>query len=289
MKRRSITSGRVVLILPKDRNPFPRQCTNMLRDAYKQGRIAANRIHGKETVSKAAFPEMEALLTQTQGDMVKTMLVKTMFFTGLSMALRDLLEQMNVVTRAVKFNSDASGAYLQQMLTELLLHLDDVARLRLLHLFKKIHSLPEERWIITYMGALAVTRTAYALLCNGLKVYLPSPSEDVVWKIDLLARIPGESESYCFSIKSDRNVTTGAQVMFLDERRTANNTQRQQDFLQGVKRFTRYHQGCYVAVELFVSAREEDAERDYVLSQIIQRHRNLLVPVARRPQSTKIA
>lgn len=121
------------------------------------------------------------------------------------MTIEEVIIEMNGVILAYQkaghseFEKAKDGVTLQQKLTAILLKLSSSNR----DIFYRC--VRTRLWIAHFTGATAVALLAGELMRQGLKTYLPQPSEDLSHKIDLIAIDSKKNQGYCFQVKGEGN------------------------------------------------------------------------------------
>ncbi len=252
MKRASLKSRRVRVVLPASRPHLPRANRQLLKDAFALGHTQAMRFIGSTDVRSDLFEkELEGLRARDTDHQGLRHLCSALFFSGLHVGIEDHSRKQPIVGQQALKNIFLSGAMTHKELTLAQLHLaqtDNAALFRL-----QIPGLLGEWWWRQCAGAIAVARLAHFLVGEGLLIYFPTPAEDAHWKIDLIAKTPHKSVSICFQVKSDQSVTR----IFHRVHRVApngNDSDATHRFWQGVRRFQEHTHGIYVPVELTFSS-----------------------------------
>lgn len=297
-KRRSITTGRDALVLPETYATLPRGIGSKLRKAYSLGTRAAKRVYALEKlIEHMPFETDRGRLRElADGHRGFEELLKGVFFEALKLGLFALLELeknhrerffrgifetgdgrglqgdrpfTEHQLRRLLENTFCAGVMNQHALTCAFLHFDDTAIRPIMDVHRLLRGkVGEEEWIQRCLGGLGVARVARVMLKQGNHAILPTPSEDVHGKIDLIVPVKGESGTYCFSIKASSQ-TRGVQVRVLRARPRTWKDDDERRFFEGVELLERGHRGCYIPVHLSISSTEEDELREQALTWLL--------------------
>lgn len=121
--------------------------------------------------------------------------------------------------------------------------------------------LPIDRptWRRSYVGAVGFAR-AFHVLKHGGKLYMPSPTEDMEDKIDLVLEM--KSTTLCLTVKTDALAETTVASVLDDEGLNAEMETYLFRFARGVEAFAERHGGPCVPVHLLVGMRDEPLSAD---------------------------
>lgn len=105
-----------------------------------------------------------------------------------------------------------SGSHGQALLIEAMLSLPSETRLELFQRSKTM-GIDREFWHTCLYGAMPVSRVIYELSLMGADIYFPTPMEDVVYKVDLVAYFPSAGTGFCIQIKSRASTETDTCIL----------------------------------------------------------------------------
>jgi hypothetical protein len=121
-------------------------------------------------------------------------------------------------------------------------------RERVHNLVESQHGILDNSWNGRFWGAMAVCRLARELLKIGAQVFLPTSSEDVHEKIDLIARYPGATHAACFQVRGTYNYRFD--VNYHVVQRGDIRGPDDQQLIRGVNAFAGRYKGLFVPVSI---------------------------------------
>jgi hypothetical protein len=256
MKRAHLKSRRVRVVLPASRQSLPVNTKQFLIEAFALGTRQAIQFVGSREVRSELFEkELKELSTKIMWHQALHHLCSAFFFSGLHLEIEALSKQQSMVSSTTLRNMALTGSMLYRELALAQLCLSTKDNVALFHI--RISGMVCEWWIRQCAGAITVARLAHFLLSEGFCVFLPTPAEDVYWKIDLIASKPGESISICFQVKSDQRVEW-LDYQVLHSPPNGHASEATHRFFKGVSRFQAHTHGVYVPVELKFGSRQFD-------------------------------
>ncbi len=254
MKRARLESRRVRVVLSTPRQPLPTGIKSLLAEAAKLGKEQAKRFVGAAEVRHEKFEEeFTKLHAQDKNHLGLRHLCRALFFAGLHIEIERISRQQPIASQQTIQNIFVTGALTSRELATAQLHVTPTNNARLF--FLSLPGIVDEWWTRQCAGSIAVARLIYFLIDEKWRVFFPTSTEDIHWKIDLIATIPGESSSICFQVKSNQHINWLLHRVHLrpPNGRDSEATHR---FFEGVRRFQAHTHGFYVPVELSLGSRQ---------------------------------
>lgn len=280
MKKRRLKSGRQRVILPAMRSKLPPGHLDRLQEAIQLGRGSVHYFSSRAIQQEQFKPQIEWMREKTEEIEGFLHLYRALFFCGLHLEIKRLIKEceqqnLNLVDITLQKNLYIAGAMIQRELPLAQIHLNEWENIALSQLPNTLVGLPKTWWMNQCAGALTVARLSFFLVLEGYHVYFPSPKEDVDWKIDLIAKIPGEYGTLCFQVKSNQSVQW-PEYNIVREKPNGHDSMMTHRFWEGVKHFTVQHKGIYIPIEFILGPQSYEEGQLHTTGHLIDALRHML-------------
>lgn len=244
--KRRLNGEHVLVERPEERMRLSDDFVVHLKQAVKDGCDVVETDLSRQLtiVTDEDFAEFRQRFTdRAKGNLALLYLQLSVFFASIYLQLTN----RNLPGNSSETNKFLVATMSQRDLTLAIMYLDAMEFNRVSTVGERI-DLSFQWWTSHFSGALAVARASTLLLHEGATVRLPTPREDLLGKIDLIASFPGRSEGLCIQVKSfGDNWFKYRSVKGIDEHRAS---KYDRSLLKGAQIFQSTYKGLWIPIEI---------------------------------------